>query len=143
MFGKKAAETTPDDRLDRAARLVIRAAARADEEAEAAAVSPFLYARVRARIEERRRAETEEGWLAALVVAWRAVPAMALVAALAATLMLWFGLFGVQTAPQFNDEAFFEARGAGVESVVLADGSGQLSREEVFEIVVNRENVRR
>ena len=140
MFGKRAPQNTTDELLDRAARLVVRAAAlAADEEAAAVSASPFLYSRVRARIEERRRAEADEGWLAALVVAWRAVPAMAVVAALAAVLTVWFGVFGVGVAtPQFSDEALFDAR-PGVESVVLADGGAQLSHDEVLDIVVYRE----
>src|ERR1044072_9723319 len=81
------------ERLERFAREVVRASAAGETEAHAAADSLFLYARVRARIEEeRRRREEGEGWLALFGVAWRAVPAMALVAVAALALFLSFGV---------------------------------------------------
>ena len=139
MFGKNA-QAIPDEKLDRLATAVVRAAARrGDEEAERVAASPFLYTRVAARIEERRRAQGEDGWLAALAVAWRAVPAMALVAALAAALLLWVGLSGATSASnQSGFEAISDTRGTGVVPDVLSD-TGSLSREEVLQIVISRD----
>lgn len=134
-----------DERLDRAGSAVVRAAARAGAEADEAANAPFLYARVRARIEERRReADASAGWLALLQVARRAVPTMAFVAALAAALLFWAASFGARqdgrtAAERFafvSDEVIFGAD-AGVESSVLADG-GQLSHDEILNMVVNR-----
>src|SRR5947209_2402928 len=73
-----------EGRLECLGRTVVRAYASNDEEAEAAARSPFAYARLRARIHsEAARREEGDGWLAVLGVVWRAVPAMALVAVLA------------------------------------------------------------
>ena len=134
-----------DERLDRAGRAVVRAAATPGAEAEEAAGAPFLYARVRARIEERRReAEAGAGWLTLLQVARRAVPTMAFVAALAAALLFWAAPFGARqdggrAAERFafvSDEVVFGSD-AGVESAVLAD-SGQLSQDEILNMVVNR-----
>ncbi|MCA1814955.1 MAG: hypothetical protein LC746_00850 [Acidobacteria bacterium] len=141
MFGKNAREI-PEEKLDRLATEIVRAAAcRGDEEAESVASSPFLYTRVAARIEERRRAQGDEGWLAALAVAWRAVPAMALVAALASALLLWFGVSGATGAQsQSGFEAISDTRGTGVVSTVLSD-TGSLSREEVLQIVVYRDEL--
>src|SRR5918911_928280 len=138
MSGKNAREI-PDEKLDRLATAVVRAAAaRGEEEAERIASSPFLYTRVAARIEERRRAQGEDGWLAALAVAWRAVPAMALVAALAAALLLWVGLSGAtQAQSPAGFEAISDTRGTGVVTDVLSD-TGSLSREEVLQIVISR-----
>lgn len=129
-----------DERLDQIGLTIVKVAGTNDAEAEAAATAPFLYARVRARIgaEQTRRAETADGWLALFNIAWRAVPTMAFIAALAATLMLWFAGASYSPTPRFNDEAFFDAREPGVERVVLAD-NGTLSRDEVLAIVVNRE----
>src|SRR5687767_10518291 len=80
------------ERLERVAREVVRASAADDGEAPAVAESPFLYARVRARIEEeRRRREEGEGWLGLFGVVWRAVPAMALAAVAALALFLSSG----------------------------------------------------
>ena len=62
-----------DERLDAATRAVVRSAARTGAEADETANAPFLYARVRARIEERRReAESSASWLTLLQVARRA-----------------------------------------------------------------------
>src|SRR3954463_519238 len=100
MLGKKAHEIS-DDKLDLLARLVVRSAAPgAQGEAEAVVAAPFLYTRIRARIEEQKREQPDEGWRTLLAVAWRAVPAMAIVAALALTIMLWIGVSGARTSAQ-------------------------------------------
>ena len=134
-----------DERLDAAGRAVVRSAARVGAEAERAADAPFLYARVRARIEERRReADSSASWLALLQVARRAVPTMAFVAALAAALLFWAASFGARqdggrASERFafvSDDLVFGAD-AGVESAVLAD-TGQLSHDELLNMVVNR-----
>lgn len=138
-----------DERLDAAGRAVVRSAARVGAEAEEAAGSPFLYTRVRAAIEERKRREAEAGagWLALLQVARRAVPTMAFVAALAAALLFWAASFGARQDGQLNAERFafvsddvVFGSDAGVESAVLADNE-QLSHDEILNMVVDR-NVR-
>src|SRR5215208_4686431 len=92
MAGEKI-DDAHGERLERFAREVVRASAAGEAEAHAAADSPFLYARVRARTEgERRRREEGEGWLALFGVAWRAVPAMARVAVRALALFLSSGV---------------------------------------------------
>ncbi len=126
---------------DRAGRLVVLAAARNDEEADAAASSPFLYTRLRTRIsQEQRRREEAGGWGALLLVARRAIPAMALVAMLAAILTVW----SMQpNAPPvgygLEDEALTDTRDPGVEQAIF--NRKALSPDEVFTIVVDR-NVR-
>jgi hypothetical protein len=127
-----------EDQSDRAGRLVLLAAARNDDEAEAAASSPFLFARVRARIaqEERRRQESGS-WVSLLLVARRAIPVMALVAVLAAILTVWSMR---PSAPSLGygleDEALTDTRDPGVEQAILTRNA--LSRDEVFSIVVDR-----
>ena len=132
-----------DERLDAAGRAVVRSAARTGAEAERAADAPFLYARVRARIEERRReADSSASWLTLLQVARRAVPTMAFVAALAAALLFWAASFGARQdggRERFafvSDDLVFGSE-AGVESAVLADRD-QLSHDEILNRVVNR-----
>src|SRR5258706_8086281 len=126
---------------DRAGRLVLLAAARNDVEADAAASSPFLYTRLRTRIsQEQRRREEAGGWGALLLVARRAIPAMALVAMLAAILTVW----SMQpNAPPMGDglenEAPTDTRDPGVEQAIF--NRKALSPDEVFTIVVDR-NVR-
>ncbi len=130
-------DKTENERLDRAGRMVLRAAAADEAETEAAAASPFLFTRVRAAIaaEQRRREETS-GWLSIFFVARQAVPAMALVALLAAILTVWSAQLGAPASPA-DDDALFGGPGAGVEQTVLADRNG-LPPDEVFNIVVDR-----
>lgn len=129
-------DKTENERLDRAGRMVLRAAASDEAETEAAAASPFLFKRVRAAIaEEQRRREDPSGWLSMFLVARQAVPAMALVALLAAILTAWSAQLGAPAA--VDDDALFGAPGAGVEQTVLADRN-DLPRDEVFNLVVDR-----
>ena len=126
------------EELDRAGKLILMAAAASDSEIEAAASSPFLFTRLRAGIdEERRRREASNGWLSLIQVAWRAVPAMALVAILAAVLTVWSAKFDVASTTQAEDEPLIGALDPGVEQTVLASRNG-LSRDEVFNIVLDR-----
>jgi hypothetical protein len=130
-----------EDKSDRAGRLVLLAASRNDEEADAASSSPFLYARLRVRIsQEERRREEVGGWAALLLVARRAIPAMALmalIAMLAAILTVWS--MQPNTSPVgygLEDEALTDTRDPGVEQAIL--NRKALSRDEVFTIVVDR-----
>lgn len=125
------------EQSDRVGRLVLLAASRNDDEIEAAATSPFLYPRLRARIasEERRRAEVG-GWMSLLFVARRAVPAMALVAILAAILTVWSMPASTPAVGYgLEDEALTDTRDPGVEQTILTRNA--LSRDEVFSIVVD------
>jgi len=126
------------DQSDRAGRLVLLAAARNDDEAEAAASSPFLFARVRARISQEEHRRHEAGsWVSLFLVARRAIPVMALVAVLAAILTVWSMR---PSAPPvgygLEDEALTDTRDPGVEQTILTRNA--LSRDEVFTIVVDR-----
>ena len=135
MFESNSPKT---EELDRAGKLILMAATASESEIEAAASSPFLFTRVRAGInEERRRREESSGWLSLIQVAWRAVPAMALVAILAAVLTVWSSQSVVVSTPQADDEPLIGALDPGVEQTVLTSRNG-LSREEVFNIVLDR-----
>ena len=121
-------------RLERVGREVVRASAADEREAEAAAGSPFLYARVRASIEaERRRREEGEGWLALFAVARRAVPALVLVAAFALALFLSAGAGDAGVAA--SDEALIGEREADIEQVVFANTRAPSSDEVLSNIV--------
>ncbi len=74
-----------DEKLDRFGDELLRAFEASDAEINTAATSPFLYRRVRARIEaeERRLAEQRNPWVALLASAKRAVPMMAMLAIVA------------------------------------------------------------
>ena len=123
--------------LDRVGKLVLKAASASDSEIEAAASSPFLFTRVRAAINEPGRQDDSRGWLSLIQVAWRAVPAMALVAIMAAALTVWSTQSTVAPVAQTDDEPIIGALDPGVEQTVLGSRNG-LSREEVFNIVVER-----
>ena len=138
-----AGEKFPDARgarLERFAREVVRASAAGEAEARAAADAPFLYARVRARIEdERRRREEGEGWLALFGVAWRAVPAMALVAVAALALFLSSGATERAQVSGFGlGEALLAERDGDIEQVVFADARTP-SSDEVLETIIGGE----
>jgi hypothetical protein len=125
-----------DEELDRAGKLILKAATASEIDVEAAATSPFLFTRVRASIaEEKRQREDAGGWVSLIRIAWRAVPAMALVALLAAVLTVWSAQSAVVT--QTDDEPLIGALDPGVEQTVLTSRNG-LTRDEVFNIVVDR-----
>jgi len=128
-----------NEELDRLGKVILRSAVAEEKSMEAAASSPFLFTRIRAAIVEKKRQEEEAGgWLSMIFVARRAVPAMALVATLAAVLTVWPAgpaLTGAST--QSDDEALFGMPGPGVEQTVLTSRNG-LSRDEIFNIVVDR-----
>jgi hypothetical protein len=127
-----------DERLDRMGREMVRVSAANDLEAEAAASSPFLYARLRSRIHaERERREAGESWLAMLSVVWRAVPAMALTTVFALVLFLAAGT-GTSPAGSFIVETLMDAPDAGVEQVVFADRQ-PLSSDEVLATIMDED----
>jgi len=137
VFKKRTPEL--DERLDLIGREILRASAQNEEVAEAAA-SPFLYTRIRARIDAERAQRAEgEGWLSMLKVAWRAVPAMALVAIMAVVLFLSAGS-GTRSLEGFNDEALFDSRDAGFEQVVFADNQVASSDDEVLATILNEDD---
>ena len=135
MLTKKHQE---NEELDRVGGLVLRAAALAETETDAVADSPFLFTRVRARIaEEQRRRDEAGGWLSILFVARRAVPAMALIAFMAAVLTFWSSQPNTPSVwYRLDDEALSDTRDPGVEQKILS--RNQLSPDEVLSIVVDR-----
>ena len=128
------------ERLERAAREVVRVSAAAGAEAETVAESPFLYARVRARIgEERRRREEGDGWLGLLAVALRAAPAMALAAVVALALFLSSAAGERPAVAGFGlGEALLGERDGDIEQVVFADARTP-SRDEVLSTIIGGE----
>lgn len=141
MTGKKRDRRSSDERLERMGRAIVRASAMNDREAEAAATSPFLFARLRSRINaERERHEEGERWFALVGVVWRAVPAMALMAIFAFALFLSTARpVTTRASAVFNDETLLGARDAGVERVVFADRQ-PLSSDEVLATILNGED---
>ena len=133
MVGKKNSRNL-DEQLNRMGREIVRASAANTEEAETVAASPFLYARLRSRInEEREQREAGESWLAMLGVVWRAIPAMAMVALLAVTLFL-----SANSGTQRPVVMLPDTRDAEFESVVFAD-TRSLSSDEVLATILDED----
>ena len=124
-----------EKRLDGLGSAIVRASAASGPETEAAATSPFLYTRLRSRIEsERKRREEGEGWFAMLGVIWRTVPAMALVAVLSMALFLSTGSNSLGSG-NANYEALLGERDTAEEQVVFADKQF-VSSDEVLETIL-------
>jgi hypothetical protein len=137
MVGKKN-NLGRDEQLDLLGREIVRASAANADEAERAASSPFLYARLRSRIaSERAQREEGEGWLAMLGVVWRAIPAMALVAIFAFVLFLSAN-FNALPSTGLNDEARLGTSDAEIESVVFADNRA-LSSDDVLATILDED----
>ena len=140
MAGKERQRGLTDERLDQLGRGLVRASAAEESEVEAVASSPFLYARLRARINaEAERREAGESWRVMLSVAWRSAPAMAL-AAVFAFLLFWTAAGTPTLTPgDLGDEAFLATPDAGFEHVVFAERS-PLSNDEVLATILNEED---
>jgi anti-sigma-K factor RskA len=121
--------------LDALGREIVRAASANEDEADATASSPFLYARVRSRVAaERARLDEADDWRAALRVFRRAVTTVAVVAALA--LVLFVSVLVGTTQGDAHDEATLLGDGnTGVEQVVFADRSS-LTSDEVLATII-------
>ena len=123
-----------NESIDRLGQVVLRSAAQNDEASQAAADAPFLYTRVRARIADEMRRESGI-WSSLFLIARRAVPAMALIALLAATFMFWASRSTVSPGwNRLDDEALADTGNPGVEQTVLSRNN--LSNEDVFNIVL-------
>lgn len=116
-------------------REIVRASAANEEDVERAAASPFLYARVRARVAaERARLEEADDWRAALRVFRRAVPTVAVVAMLALALFVSV-LMGAAQADVRDEATLLGERDTDVEQVVFT-GRSTLSSDEVLETII-------
>ena len=132
-----------DKRLDQVGKVLLRGAAADEQEIERAAEAPFLFTRIRARITAQLRENESGGWQSLPRIAWRAVPAMAVIALLAGGLTIWTGQAGssnvANTPPvwyRLDDEALADTNDPGVEQTVLSRNN--LSHEDVFDIVIER-----
>lgn len=133
MIGNQKSRNS-DERTDQLGRALVRAAAANETEAEAAASSPFLYTRLKARINaELERREARESWLAVLGVVWRVVPAMALVAVFA--LVMFFST-SWNRQPGGNDYSLFGTSDQGVEMISSVD-SPNMTSDDVLETIMN------
>ncbi|OLE53311.1 MAG: hypothetical protein AUG51_13625 [Acidobacteria bacterium 13_1_20CM_3_53_8] len=138
MLNRKENRKESRERLDSVGRDIVRLSAANESEADAATQSPFLLARLRARInaERERRAESEN-WITTLRILWRAVPSMALVAVFAFLLFLSAGT-GTQNSAGISDTALLGERDTGVERVVFTDQTA-ISNDDVLATIMNED----
>lgn len=141
MF-KRSNRTEQNELLDSVGRAVVRRYASNEDNAFAVSDQPFLYSKVRIRIEEElQRRSAGENWLQLIGVAWRAVPAMFAVVAFA-FVMFWSSdsvTTSLSSLTNFSDEALLVERDAGVERVVFAERPSPLSNDEVLATILDED----
>ncbi|HXG68563.1 MAG TPA: hypothetical protein VNO70_25940 [Blastocatellia bacterium] len=121
--------------MDEIGREVARAAGLSDDEVKAAS-SRIHYAGIRARIlaEKDRGAQSGDGWLLMMLAVRRAIPAMAVIAALAAG-VLWFAGVGAPGVNSFH-EAISGSRGT---CALPARDECLMTTDEVLAAIVSQE----
>ncbi len=124
-------------RLDHAGRRVVESTGLSDEAVNAVASSPFFFARIRAEIAREAPNQDFASWSTLRFAALRAVPAMALAAAVS------FGFYiylngNKSAAPAFSVDAYLGAGGSGIDNLVIAER--RLTDEEVLRAVVSRDD---
>lgn len=125
------------ERLNRAGRRLVIAASVSGEDAANIASSPFLLARVRARIVSETEANEARGvWANFWLISRKAIPAMALAAAFSFGLFLYTGNKTSNAA--FSVDAYLGASDSGIDSLVFAERR-PLTAEEVFETIVTKD----
>ncbi|HYP25541.1 MAG TPA: hypothetical protein VE262_02390 [Blastocatellia bacterium] len=144
MFrGKK--NQAQEGRLDEVGRQILRASAMTDGEADEAASSPFLLARVRARIaaEKGVRERAPNDWLSIIPAFRRAVPVMILIA-LSAVGVSWYLQAGAPVEQSNQSVGLYPDPHGPQMSVVSACAISTkeecaISTEEVLATLVNQE----
>jgi len=125
---------TANEDLDLLAKAVARAGGISDDEADKIASSPFLNARLRARIESERkiRADQGSGWFVTLMVASRAI-AVLVVVTIAAVSTLWFSKAGSsRNVPPSNAADDISRVVIGGTCALSTTAECAISREEVL-----------
>jgi len=133
------------EELDRIGREVLRVAAMSDEESDEAVSSPFLLARLRARIaaENERREMGTTAWLSLIPVLRRAIPIMILVT-LSAVGASWY-IQSVRSGeqPATNIGLYPDPRGERMAPIsacaISTKDECSISTEEVLATLVNGE----
>ena len=133
MFRRSDADR--DRKLNQAGRQLLQTVSALNEaEAEEAAATPFLFARVRARIEQKR---AEENGLIFLRVLYRVVPTMAL-ATILALLFLWLGTDSRLTSRSSNEDLLLSINDVGAERIIYIDRRS-ITNDEVLANILSRE----
>ena len=120
--------------LERLSRRVVRAAEASEQELEAALSAPFLYARIRAVIAEKQRAEAEvqEFSFSMFAVLRQAVPLMVLMAFVSVMLLFTGTSMGTNTL----EETAMATGSASIDRVVMDEDNLPLSSDEVLSTII-------
>lgn len=130
-------ESNQNKRLDRVGRDVLRASVIGDEEAENLAQSPFLFTRIRSRIESERQAEETAGiWNSFWLISRKAIPAMSLVAAISLGLFIYSG--NKSSRPTFSVDAYLGTSDSRIENLVFAERQ-PVTVDEVLATIATRD----
>lgn len=107
-------------RLDRVGHSIVRASVLSDKEAGQIAVSPFLLARVRARISSASQVEEATGiWTNFVLISRKAIPAMSLAALFSLGLFVYTG--NKSANPAFSVDAYLGTSESRIEGLVFAE----------------------
>jgi hypothetical protein len=124
-------------RLDSVGRQVVRSGGLSGREVEAIASKPFLFAGIRARITSQSGERETNIWSNLGFAARRAIPVMALAAALSLGLFLYVNETKSQNQT-FSVDAYLEASDAGIDNLVIAER--RLTGEDVLKTIVTRDD---
>ena len=123
------------ERLDRAGRIITKAAVLSEDKAREIAAAPFLFARIQARIASEAQVSDAGIWTAFWSISKRALAAMMIVAAVSFGLSVYFtGNKNQSTA--FSVDAYLGTNESGVENLVFAERR-PLTQDEVLATIIS------
>ena len=123
------------ERLDRAGRIITKAAGISEEKASEIAAAPFMFARIQARIASEEQGSDAGIWMAFWSISKRAIPAMMIVAALSFGLSVYFT--GNKNQPTaFSVDAYLGTNESGVENLFFAERR-PLTQDEVLATIIS------
>ncbi len=124
-------------RLDRVGQSVVRASVLSDEEAGQMALSPFLLARIKARISDSSQVAEAAGiWTNFALISRKAIPVMGLAALFSLGLFVYTGNKSADAA--FSVDAYLGTSESRVEQLVFAERQ-PVTVDEVLATIVTRD----
>jgi len=125
------------ERLDRAGRIITKAAVLSEDKAREIAAAPFLFARIQARIASEAQVSDAGIWTAFWSISKRALAAMMIVAAVSFGLSVYFtGNKNQSTA--FSVDAYLGTTESGVENLFFAERR-PLTQDEVLATIISND----
>jgi hypothetical protein len=125
------------ERLDRAGRIVTKSAGISEKKASELAATPFLFARIQARITSEAQVSDAGIWTAFWSISKRALPAMMIVAAFSFGLSVYF-TGNKNQSPAFSVDAYLGTTESGVENLVFAERP-PLTHDEVLATIISND----